>query len=191
MNFIFPRLSRSQFLASLEIAASGALIAGSYGAVHDQISFTISPEYFTRMKFSQFALEESALPPRILAAEVGFLATWWVGLIGGWILARVGLADSPPGSRRRRTLKAFAIVVAIAAVCGAIGTAAGWIATGITLEPWLEIGYALGVDDLRAFVIVAFLHEAGYLGAALGVLVAVLFVRKRLAKDGAIVAPRG
>jgi hypothetical protein len=176
---LIPQLSRPQFLASLEIAAIGALIAGTYGAIHDQISYTISPEYFTKMKFEQFAHADFGWPERGFTALIGFLATWWVGLIGGWILARVGLAALPTEIRRRRTLQAFAIVVGTAVVCGAIGAGVGWIATAVSLEPWSYIQQALDIEDLRNFLVVAFLHEAGYLGAALGVIIAGIWVWRR------------
>ena len=32
----------------------GAILAGLYGILHDQITFRISKEYFTRNKFDQF-----------------------------------------------------------------------------------------------------------------------------------------
>ena len=35
------------------MAAWGSLTAGIYGIIHDQITFTLSPEYLTRMKFQQ------------------------------------------------------------------------------------------------------------------------------------------
>ncbi len=51
-----------------------------FGALHDQISYTVSPEYFTRFKFIQFGLLDPGLPERLRAAEVGWLASWWMGL---------------------------------------------------------------------------------------------------------------
>src|SRR5262245_55465052 len=49
--------------------------AGVYGIVHDQISYTVSPEYFTKFKFEQFGLVDSPLPDRVKAGIVGFLAS--------------------------------------------------------------------------------------------------------------------
>ena len=40
--------------ARLLLVFVGAVLAGCYGALHDQISYTISPEYFTKVKFEQF-----------------------------------------------------------------------------------------------------------------------------------------
>jgi hypothetical protein len=82
------------------ISLLGAVIAGLYGAVHDQISYSISPEYFTKMKFEQFSYADFGFPPRVCASEVGFLATWWVGLFAGWYvdeekMHRSVVCDSP------------------------------------------------------------------------------------------------
>ncbi len=39
------------------------LLSGLYGIIHDQISYTVSPEYFTKFKFQQFGIagDESCL----------------------------------------------------------------------------------------------------------------------------------
>ena len=38
------------------IAVSASVIAGIYGIIHDQITYTVSPEYYMRFKFLQFNL---------------------------------------------------------------------------------------------------------------------------------------
>ncbi|WP_271785384.1 hypothetical protein [Aquimarina algiphila] len=49
------------------------LIAGVYGILHDQISFSISPEYFTKFKFPQFQIGFMGQnQPRLSASIVGF-----------------------------------------------------------------------------------------------------------------------
>jgi hypothetical protein len=50
-------------------------ISGIYGFLHDQISYTVSPEYFTHLKFHQFNIPNS-LYNRIGAGIVGIMATW-------------------------------------------------------------------------------------------------------------------
>jgi hypothetical protein len=70
------------------VAIIGGLIAGAYGIVHDQVTYTIAPEYFTKLKFHQFHYADFGLGNRIFAATIGFLATWWVGAIAAWLLAR-------------------------------------------------------------------------------------------------------
>ena len=92
MSFWYPIFPLRQLPAMIRITALSAIMAGCYGMLHDQVSYTISPEYFTKMKFHQFAWADIGWPPRVFASVIGFLASWWVGLIGGWLLARLGLA---------------------------------------------------------------------------------------------------
>jgi hypothetical protein len=75
VNLIYPRFPLNRWPAMLGVAAIGALIAGSYGIVHDQITYTISPEYFTRLKFEQFKWANRGWPTRAFVGEIGFLAS--------------------------------------------------------------------------------------------------------------------
>jgi len=161
----------------LAITFLGAALAGIYGALHDQISYTISPEYFTKMKFQQFWYANFGWPQRVYASEVGFLASWWVGAIGAWLLARLGLDGFPPAMRRRYVAKAFAIVFGSAAIIGGAGLLLGTIvAHQGDLRDWKEFKDAFDLQDLPGFVIVAYLHAASYLGALVGVVAACAYV---------------
>jgi hypothetical protein len=147
------------------LALSGAIIAGGFGIVHDQITYTISPEYFTRMKFDQFRRADFGLPPRVFVAEIGFLATWWVGLIAAWFLARVALPkfESP----EKRVLVAMAIIVGFTVLSGAAGYFAGpgWLGNR---PGWRDALDSFGVLDTTAFNRVAGIHLGSYLGAFWG-----------------------
>jgi hypothetical protein len=68
-----------KFVAFPLILIIAPLVAGLYGIFHDQLTYTISPEYYTKFKFIQFGLIEDAgvyvLNPRWCAGYVGFMAT--------------------------------------------------------------------------------------------------------------------
>ena len=66
------------------------IIAGCYGVIHDQITYTISNEYFTKYKFDQFGVGP-AVPYRLGVSYVGWMATWWMGIPLGIILGLIGL----------------------------------------------------------------------------------------------------
>jgi hypothetical protein len=188
MRWLYPRFPPGRFAVVVRIALLGMGLAAAYGAVHDQVSFTISPEYFTKMKFHQFAWADVGLPPRLYASEIGALATWWVGLIGGWLLGRLGLAELPAEERRRRTVRAFAIVLGTAATGGLIGALVG-LADGLgDLSGWAAWQKGLDLHDLPAFVIVANLHAGGYLGALAGVVSAIVYVRRNRPKADSLPA---
>lgn len=141
------------------------MIAGGFGVLHDQITFTISPEYFTRMKFDQFRAADFGFPERIFVAEIGFLATWWVGLIGAWFLARVALQKfASPG---KRVMMAMAVIISVTIVCGVGGYFMGPAFFG-NRSGWGEALDSMGVTDATAFQRVAAIHLGGYAGAIFG-----------------------
>jgi hypothetical protein len=163
----------------LRISLVGAVIAALYGIIHDQITYSISPEYFTRVKFAQFHYADFGLPPRLLVAEIGVLATWWVGFIAGWFLARVTVPSRPPAKALRSSLHGFGIIFASALLAGVVGYCVG-LFPGANSEfaTWRDFAAGRGVVDLPNFVRVAYLHNAGYLGALLGLIAALIDVRR-------------
>jgi hypothetical protein len=184
MNIFYPIIPLKRLPAMLGIAALGAILAGIYGTLHDQLSYSISPEYFTKMKFQQFWYANFGWPQRVYASEVGFLASWWVGVIGGWILARLGLDCIPWPQRRSKIAKAFLLVFGIAIAVGGIGLALGtYVAHHTDLTGWETWRDNLDLQDLPSFVIVAYLHGASYLGALLGVIAAGVYVRKAVSQS--------
>ena len=179
MNVLYPKLRPAWLPAMLGYAVVGAVLAGCYGILHDQITYSISEEYFTRLKFSQFRWANLGLPPRAFVAEIGFLATWWVGLFAAWFLARVTVPAFPPRVARRHTLRGFLIVAAFALASFVVGYFLGaWRAFASDLSGWEEARSALGIVDLPHFVHVAYIHNAGYLGGLIGLIAAILHLRR-------------
>jgi hypothetical protein len=149
------------------LAVAGALVAGGYGIVHDQLTYTLSPEYFTRMKFGQFAWADLHLTHRILVAEIGFLATWWAGFAGTWFFARLAASRRPAADLTGLTIRMW-IIMLFGAVLGA---AAGFgVGPSYYLRPgeWADVIESLGIEDTWAFAQVGGIHLGGYLGAFAG-----------------------
>ena len=68
------------------------ILASIYGILHNQISYSISSEYFTKFKFQQFDFYfMGENQPRQTASLVGALSTWWFGLILGLIIGIVAM----------------------------------------------------------------------------------------------------
>ncbi len=183
MSVWYPTIPLRRLPAMVRITTASAILTGIYGALNDQISYTISPEYFTKVKFAQFAWADFGWPPRIFAGLVGFLGSWWVGLIGGWLLARLGLAELAELSPRHYFLSAFVLAMGIAMTCAALGAMLAVIVSrGDGLEAWKPWQDHLGLEDLPGFVIVAYIHWASYLGGALGIVCAIVYVKSSLAR---------
>lgn len=164
---LFPNIAPREFLRLLSCAVAGALVAGAYGIVHDQITYSISREYFTRFKFAQFAFADFGFPERVFVGVIGFLATWWVGLIAGWFLGRITMK----ADLRRQVGKGFAWI----AGCAVVGALAGVLYHLVfpdSPEEWVE-GMGLGnAAEARAFLLVGWIHSGGYAGAVAGFAIA-------------------
>jgi hypothetical protein len=101
------------------LLAAGCVIAGLYGALHDQVSYTVSPDYFHAFKFRQFAIP-AELHNRLGAALVGWYATWWMGLFIGVPVLVVGLIMPDGRTYLTRSLIAFAVVAVTALAVGLV-----------------------------------------------------------------------
>jgi hypothetical protein len=51
---------------------AAVLVAGLFGMIHNQISYSVSDEYFTKFKFIQFHLLDPDVPERIAPPKLGF-----------------------------------------------------------------------------------------------------------------------
>lgn len=163
------------------VTLAGALCGGIYGVLHDQVTFRISSEYFTKNKFDQFSYARPADGSDLhFASRIGFLATWWVGALTAWALARVSVARFGGVVHWRIMRNAFAIVFAASALSAFAGWGYGqWrISTGYATG-WIEWMGLLGVVDRTSFMTVGYIHNASYLGGLLGMMGGILYLGKR------------
>jgi hypothetical protein len=164
---LFPSASAASLRRAAGFSFFGALLAGIFGILHDQITYTLAPEYFTQMKFDQFRAADFGFPPRIFVAEIGFLATWWVGAIAAWFLARIALEklEYPKG----KIFSALATILGVTVLFAVVGN---FLAPLLLKnhEPWRDALSSLGVADTVAFHRVAGIHLGSYAGAFFGFL---------------------
>src|SRR5262245_28133357 len=71
-----------KLLLFLVLFAAGLVCAGAYGALHDQISYPVGPQYFHNYKFEQFQVP-GRLQNRLGASIVGWQSSWWMGYFIG------------------------------------------------------------------------------------------------------------
>lgn len=177
MKFLYPKLKPSQLPTMIGITLLGGLIGGIYGALHDWFTYSISSEYFIRMKFDQFSHVDLGFPPRLFAAQIGFIAAGAVGLAAGWFIARMAV----PAWRARvafgRAMRAFLLMILIAAAAAASGNFID-LKTNVGGMLWKDLCESLDVTDTTAFVRVALIHTAGYVGALTGLVIAIVHLRR-------------
>ncbi|MEM7148007.1 MAG: hypothetical protein AAF591_23090 [Verrucomicrobiota bacterium] len=162
--------------------AIACIIAGAYGALHNQISYSVSPEYFTKFKFPQFGLVH--FQDRVGAAIVGWNAAWWMGLVSGIVLIPLGMQI--PGARHFfcSMIRVFGIVAATALGIGGVAfLIACLIVDPNTVEELTRFENEI-VDD-AAFTRAGAMHHFSYFGGLVGIIfggIAIFRIRRNQAR---------
>ncbi|TRZ41621.1 hypothetical protein [Robertkochia solimangrovi] len=160
----------------------GPVLGSVFGIAHDQITYTISEEYYTKFKFFQFGLMNwgwgvnvgSGKAPEIILENprsgvmvVGILATWWVGFIISILLGVIGLIHKTAKDMFRVTLKAMIWNIVFALLTGLFGLVYGKFFLSYTPSLWFLPD---NIKDRTAFEMVGSMHTFSYLGGFLGLL---------------------
>ena len=178
----------SKRTAFILLVLAGPVLGALYGLVHDQVTYTISEEYYTKFKFGQFRIDETNLVEnigshktpeyralqneRVPVALVGVIATWWVGLIIGLFLALTGLTH-PTGKQMWRTgMRGFAITLVTALFIGLLGLLFGKLFLLSNYPNWY---YPDNLIDRDAFTLVGSMHNFSYLGGLVGLILAIWY----------------
>lgn len=153
------------------------LVAGLFGAIHDQISYSVSSEYFTRLKFVQFMLTDSFLPERIRASLVGILASWWMGIPLGILTGLAGYIHPTPAQMHRALTLSIGVIVLFTLGFALAGLAYGYIVTASPLNPddYRSWYIPRGLQEPRNYLCVGHMHNAAYVGGALSIPAAWVF----------------
>jgi len=155
-------------------------IAAVYGAVHDQISYTVSNEYYTRFKFIQFSMPpfitEAQAFHRLGAAFVGVLATWWMGAVLFAVLGLFGFMFPSARIMRLELLKSFAIVIIIAFVTALLGLVYGYLQVDENTVSNYSRWIWSDVSEPVQFVRVGVMHNASYLGGLIGLIAGIIYL---------------
>lgn len=151
-------------------------VAGLYGILHNQISYTVSPEYFTKFKFRQFGYVDTQLPERVRASMVGFDASWWMGIPIGLLIGIAGFIHRGYRKMLKVSLLSMGVAVAFTLLFGLCGLLYGYVQTRtIILAEYSEWFVPIDVVNLRRFLCAGYMHNAAYLGGVMSILVAWVF----------------
>lgn len=159
----------AKFILLPVLLGAGCLISGLYGALHNQISYTVSPDYFHAFKFPQFDVAMN-LRDRVGASIVGWQASWWMGVFVGIPVLLIGLVMPDARTYFTRILAAFAVVAVTALVVG-LGALA-YASCCITASNLPQHSFPAGVTDKVAFARAGTMHNFSYLGGFVGIFTA-------------------
>lgn len=162
-------MARLRIFGGLVVVA--ILAAALFGALHNQVSYTVGPTYFTEFKFFQFRVGTQEAP-RFGAAVVGVKATWWMGAILALPAMSIGaLRIGDIAVFRAAGLRAIATVIVTAAVCAGLGLVVGGVAVNMGVSGVLTVPPGgIEADFIRAGA----MHDGAYAGGAIGGILAVI-----------------
>ena len=159
-------------MESIKIVAFAVAAAIAYGIVHDQVTAHLCVEYFTIAHPPVFATQS----PFWLAVGWGIIATWWVGLTLGVLLALAARLGARPKLALAELYPSVLWLLATMALAAAAAGFAGNILAGrdmIALPPGLG-GGVIAADHQPACVADGFAHATSYAAGLLGGLVVVV-----------------
>ena len=150
------------------------LIAIVYGILHDQVTYSISPEYFIKFKYDQFGIKPEWFGGhRKAVAVIGFWATWWTGLYIGFGLSVTALIHSNASNMYTAIKKAVVLVFVITVITGFIGFLYGKLYLSNTDVDWW---FPAHLTDKPSFIVVGTIHNFSYLGGLLGLIAGVIYI---------------
>jgi hypothetical protein len=156
------------------------LFAGLYGALHNQISYTVAPEYFTQFKFHQFQIS-AGTPHRLGAALVGFYAAWWMGIVIGIILIPLGLLIRGEANYFWGMIRVFGVVTSTTLLVGLTALSFAFVMVDRNNAGQIS-RYGHEIADDVAFLRAGTMHNFSYLGGLAGIItggITILWLRQR------------
>lgn len=162
--------------AYLAFVVVAVVAASLFGAIHDQISYSVSSEYFTRFKFIQFQLLDPTIPERVRVAIIGILASWWMGIPLGLLSGGMAFLHQTPQQMWRSLLWSALIIVGFTLTFALGGLAYGFLQTqNFKLSEYSTWFIPADLENVRSFLCAGYMHNSAYLGGILAIPVAWIF----------------
>jgi hypothetical protein len=153
------------FIALLIVAP---MMAGLYGFIHDQITYSISEEFFTKFRFNDYDFPH-AWHPRARAGMIGILNAWKTGIPFGIILTAVGRIHM---NTRKLLLYTFYTYLLTFLMSFAFSVTAAYIPITSDMIA-LKLSLPANILDPIAFQRVVQINNFGYVGGIIGMLLGV------------------
>ncbi len=154
-------------LIFFSFALLGTMLACMYGVLHDQITYTISPEFYHLIRFPKYGITVDA--GRWGVAQVAIINTWKIGLLVSTVISFAGLIHSNNPKIIRYTLEAFVLAISIAAFMSLVGYVFG----KFNQDQLSKLSdHVVGKEG---FLVVQTIHNFTYIGSLLGMFAAIYF----------------
>lgn len=174
-------------MQAFKIIVVCVLLSMLYGIVHDQITARVCVEYFTIGHPPVFGDLDD---PALLGLGWGVVATWWVGLILGILLALAARAGSNPKRELSDLIGPILRLLMIMGCAAFIAGCVGWLMARngwVVLVPPMRDLIPLGKHE--AFLADLWAHSASYGVGFVGGIVVICRVRKSRTRENEQTSP--
>jgi hypothetical protein len=148
-------------MEAIKIVALCILAGAVYGILHDQVTVRVCLEYFTVFHPNIFHTQS----PTLLALGWGVLATWWVSIFLGIMLAIAARAGSRAKLTASQIFPKLLNLLAIMAIFALAAGIAGYFLQGLGMEYYAT---AIPKQIRHTFYADLWAHETSYLTGIIG-----------------------
>ncbi|TAH25129.1 MAG: hypothetical protein EAZ07_08175 [Cytophagales bacterium] len=166
-----------RILTLLLLVGIGTAISVLFGVVHDQITYTLSPEFYNQVRFPQLGINSSE--GRLGAGLVAFFSSWKIGFIISLVLSFTGLIHANNPKIIKFTFESFIIVMITTSVFTAFGLVFNFL-FGNSLSSTTSNNFTN-----PQFLIIQNIHNYTYLGSVIGMMIGIYwqFYRRKKQKN--------
>lgn len=178
--------NKEAVLSYLRIILFSTGCAVLYGIIHDQVTVHVCLEYFTVAHPSLLGIRD----PTILGLAWGIVATWWVGLALGVLLALAARAGPRPKLMVRDVRRPVLLLMLTVGLTSVLAGLFGY-ALARTGGAYIQYYYVTHVSPARQplFIADAWAHESAYTVSIIGSLLVCLWAPRRrgyLEREGVV-----
>lgn len=151
------------------------IIASLFGAMHNQISYSVSSEFFTDFLFGNFGTNEWNLKnERLEASIIGIIGSYWFGLILGIIYVIIFLF-----MKTENNLKYIKNAILINIGFAFLGSFIAYlIAKFFVSYENSGVFIDFGTQNPQNYLEAAFMHTGSYIGGIAGIVAGIIYLLK-------------
>ena len=159
-------------IQAILIIIFSTIIASLFGAIHNQISYTVSSEFFKNFLFGIFGTNEWNIKnERLEASIVGIIGSYWVGLILGIIYTIIFLFMKTENNLNN-VKNAMLINIGFAFFGSLIAKFfIKYENSGVFID--------FGTQNPQNYLEAAFMNTGSYFGGIVGIIVGIIYLLKK------------
>lgn len=168
-------------LKVFSITSISILVASIFGAIHNQVSYSISSEFFQNYLFGKFGINEWGISSDITKASiVGIIGTYWVGAILGIIYSIIYLFLNVE-NKFQIIIKSIFINILVSI----IGSLFAFLIAYFFISPEKSgVFMDFGTMYPKKYIEAAYMHTGSYYGGVLGLFLGITFLLNKNKKKG-------